>query len=118
MTAPRPDTLNGKMVCETWNEDFKGEKVALIGRFFGKWLPPGAQAIVRPAGERYDLLQGGVTTANIDPFELMYDTFWLSVTSSIICSGDILNALSIHYNRHWLHNHGYSLGQYNRSGAI
>jgi len=53
-------------------EDFKGEKVALIGRFFGKWLPPGAQAIVRPAGERYDLLQGGVTTANIDPFELMY----------------------------------------------
>lgn len=23
--APRPDTLNGKTICETWNEDFKGE---------------------------------------------------------------------------------------------
>lgn len=53
-------------------EGFKGEKVALIGRFFGKWLPPGAQAIVRPGGERYDLLQGGVTSVNIDPFDLMY----------------------------------------------
>ncbi len=53
-------------------EDFKGEKVALIGRFFGKWLPPGAAAVVRPAADRYDLLQRGVTTANIDPFELMY----------------------------------------------
>jgi TRAP-type C4-dicarboxylate transport system substrate-binding protein len=53
-------------------DGFKGEKVALIGRFFGKWLPPGAQAVVRPGGERYDLLQGGVTTVNIDPFDLMY----------------------------------------------
>ncbi len=64
-------TMLAKKAINT-TDGFKGEKVALIGRFFGKWLPPGAQAIVRPGGERYDLLQRGVTSVNIDPIDLMY----------------------------------------------
>jgi len=42
-------------------EGFKGEKVALIGWFFGKWLPPGAQAVVRPGGERQLYLGAGLS---------------------------------------------------------
>jgi TRAP-type transport system periplasmic protein len=52
--------------------DFQGKKVSLIGRFFGKWLPPGATAVVRPAGERYDLLRSGVVDADLLPFEYTY----------------------------------------------
>jgi TRAP-type C4-dicarboxylate transport system substrate-binding protein len=52
--------------------DFKGEKVSLVGRYFGRWLPPGATAVVRPAGERYDLLRGGVVTMDLLPFDLFY----------------------------------------------
>jgi TRAP-type C4-dicarboxylate transport system substrate-binding protein len=52
--------------------DFKGEKVSLIGRYFGRWMPPGAAAVVRPAGERYDLLRGGVVGTDLLPFDLFY----------------------------------------------
>ena len=52
--------------------DFKGEKVSLVGRYFGRWLPPGATAVVRPAGERYDLLRGGVVTMDLLPFDLFF----------------------------------------------
>ncbi len=31
-TAPRLDTLNGKTVCETWNEDFKGDDMFPVYR--------------------------------------------------------------------------------------
>jgi TRAP-type C4-dicarboxylate transport system substrate-binding protein len=50
-------------------EDFKGEKVSLVGRYFGKWLPPGATAVVRPATERYELLRGGVVNIDLLPWE-------------------------------------------------
>jgi TRAP-type C4-dicarboxylate transport system substrate-binding protein len=50
-------------------DGFKGKKVGLIGRYFGRWLPPGATAVVRPAHERYDLLKTGVTTADLNPFD-------------------------------------------------
>lgn len=50
-------------------EDFKGEKVTLVGRYFGRWLPPGALAVVRPVGERYDLLRTGVVNVDLLPFE-------------------------------------------------
>lgn len=53
-------------------KDFEGKKVALIGRFFGKWLPPGATGVVRPAAERYDLLRSGVVDADLLPFEASY----------------------------------------------
>ncbi len=53
-------------------KDFQGKKVALIGRFFGKWLPPGATGVVRPAGERYDLLRSGVVDADLLPFEYSF----------------------------------------------
>jgi len=53
-------------------EDFKGEKVSLVGRYFGQWLPPGATAVVRPVAERYELLRGGVVNIDLLPFEHFY----------------------------------------------
>lgn len=52
--------------------DFKGKKVALVGRYFARELPPGAAAVVRPGHERYDLLKSGVTSVNLDPWDNMY----------------------------------------------
>lgn len=52
--------------------DFNGKKVAIIGRYFGRWLPPGTTAVVRPAYERYDLLRTGIVDMNNHPFELQY----------------------------------------------
>jgi len=54
--------------------DFKGEKVTLVGRYFGRWLPPGATAVVRPVAERYDLLRTGVVNVDLLPFE-HFDAF-------------------------------------------
>jgi len=48
-------------------DDFKGEKVALVGRYFGRWLPPGATAVVRPMHDRYELLQTGVVNIDFHP---------------------------------------------------
>jgi TRAP-type C4-dicarboxylate transport system substrate-binding protein len=53
-------------------EDWKGLKVALIGRYFARWLPPGATAVVRPGPERYDLLKSGISDANLDPIDNAY----------------------------------------------
>ena len=53
-------------------DDFKGQKVSLIGRYFGKWLPPGATAVVRLGHERYDLLRAGVVKIDLLPFDLLY----------------------------------------------
>ncbi len=53
-------------------DDFKGQKVTLIGRYFGRWLPPGASAIVRPGHERYDMLRSGVVQVDTLPFPLLY----------------------------------------------
>lgn len=53
-------------------KDFEGQKVSLIGRYFGKWLPPGATAVVRLGHERYDLLRAGVVKIDLLPFDLLY----------------------------------------------
>jgi len=53
-------------------DDFKGKKISLIGRYFGKWLPPGSTAVVRPGQERYDLLRTGVVDIDLLPFDLLY----------------------------------------------
>lgn len=53
-------------------KDFDGKKVSLIGRYFGRWLPPGATAVVRPGHERYDMLRTGVVDADLLPFDLFY----------------------------------------------
>ncbi len=50
-------------------EDFKGKKVGLVGKYFSKWLPPGAVAVVRPGVDRYDMLNTGVISVNLDPIE-------------------------------------------------
>lgn len=50
-------------------DDFKGEKVSLVGRYFGRWMPPGAVAVVRPVAERYDMLRNGVVNIDLLPFE-------------------------------------------------
>jgi TRAP-type transport system periplasmic protein len=51
-------------------DDFKGEKVSLIGRWLSKWLPPGASPVVRPGQERYDLLRSGVVNIDLLPIDL------------------------------------------------
>ena len=53
-------------------DDFKGQKVTLVGRYLGRWLPPGATAVVRPAGERYELIRTGVVTVDMLPMDLMH----------------------------------------------
>ncbi len=53
-------------------KDFEGKKVGLIGRYFGRWLPPGAQAVVRPSSERYEMLKSGVITVDLNPFDNQY----------------------------------------------
>jgi len=55
-------------------DDFKGEKVSLVGRYFGRWLPPGATAVVRPMHDRYELLQTGVVNIDFHPFTHFYHT--------------------------------------------
>ena len=55
-------------------DDFKGEKVSLVGRYFGRWLPPGATAVVRPMHDRYELLQTGVVNIDLHPFTHFYHT--------------------------------------------
>ena len=56
------------------NEDFKGEKISLVGRYFGRWLPPGATAVVRGMQDRYELLQTGVVNIDLHPFTHFYHT--------------------------------------------
>ena len=53
-------------------DDFKGEKVSLVGRYFGRWMPPGAVPVVRPVSERYDMLRNGVVNIDLLPFEHFY----------------------------------------------
>ena len=43
--APRLDTLNGKTVCETWNEDFKGDFMFPVYRELLKERYPGVKVI-------------------------------------------------------------------------
>jgi TRAP-type C4-dicarboxylate transport system substrate-binding protein len=77
--------------------DFKGEKVALIGRYFARWLPPGASAVVRPAAERYDLLRGGVVDTDLLAFDLFYafkihevTKYYIQANLTVACLGPIL----------------------------
>jgi TRAP-type transport system periplasmic protein len=77
--------------------DFKGEKVSLVGRYFGRWLPPGATAVVRPAGERYDLLRGGVVSTDLLPFDLFYSfkipevtKYYINAKLTTACWGPVL----------------------------
>lgn len=67
-------------------DDFKGKKVGLIGRYFGRWLPPGATAVVRPGHDRYDMLKTGVTTIDLNPLENQY-LFKLNEVTSYCMTG-------------------------------
>ncbi len=77
-------------------KDFEGKKVSLIGRYFGKWLPPGATAVVRPGQERYDLLRSGVVDADLLPFDLLYAfkiqevTKYYDQVDLITCNGNVI----------------------------
>ncbi len=48
-------------------DDFKGKRIALVGRYFARWLPTGATAVVRPVHDWYELLKTGVVTADLAP---------------------------------------------------
>jgi len=52
-------------------EDFKGEKISLIGRYFGRWVDAcGAIPVVAPAADRYTMLQTGVVDVDLLPLDL------------------------------------------------
>jgi TRAP-type C4-dicarboxylate transport system substrate-binding protein len=54
-------------------EDLKGKKIAVIGRWFGKWLEPvGVAPVITPAGDRYVNLQSGVIDADLLWLDLQY----------------------------------------------
>jgi len=54
-------------------EDFKGKKISLIGRYFGRWFETiGAVPVVVPAAERYTMLQTGVLDMDLLPIDLFY----------------------------------------------
>lgn len=68
-------------------DDFKGEKVSLVGRYFGRWLPPGATAVVRPMHDRYELLQTGVVNIDFHPFTHFYHTKVYELVKNYIMVG-------------------------------
>lgn len=52
-------------------EDFQGKKIALIGRYFGRWMEAiGAVPVVAPAQERYTMLQTGINELDLSPVDL------------------------------------------------
>jgi len=52
-------------------EDFKGQKIALIGRYFGGWFKAvGAIPVVAAAHDRYTMMQTGVTDMDLLPEDL------------------------------------------------
>lgn len=51
--------------------DFDGKKIALIGRYFGKWVgAAGSTPVVAPAADRYTMLQTGVVDMDLLPIDL------------------------------------------------
>ena len=77
--------------------DFKGEKVSLVGRYFGRWLPPGASAVVCPAAERYNLLRDGGTSTDLNPFDNFYAfkiyemaKYYINAKLTVACWGPVL----------------------------
>lgn len=76
-------------------EDFKGKKVGLIGRYFGRWLPPGSTPVVRPGHERYDMLKTGVISIDLNPLENQYIFKLYEVTSYCMTGIPILTLANI-----------------------
>ncbi len=53
--------------------DVKGKKVALIGRYFGRWVSPaGMVPVVAAAADRYTMLQTGVIEVDLLPLDMFY----------------------------------------------
>lgn len=54
-------------------DDFKGQKCAISGRYFGNWVKAvGAVPVAAPGPERYTMLQTGVIDISMDPMDLHY----------------------------------------------
>ena len=54
-------------------EDLDGKKIAMVGRWYGKWLEPvGVAPVITPAGDRYVNLQSGVIDADLLWLDLQY----------------------------------------------
>lgn len=50
---------------------FKGKKISVIGRYFGRWVDAcGAIPVVAPAADRYTMLQTGVVDVDLLPLDL------------------------------------------------
>jgi TRAP-type C4-dicarboxylate transport system substrate-binding protein len=73
-------------------KDFEGLKVALIGRYFGRWLPPKATAVVRPAQERYDMLKNGVSNVDLNTIDNHYVFKLNEVTKYFVDNLSVLTA--------------------------
>ena len=51
--------------------DFQGQKISLIGRYFGRWVKvAGAIPVVAAAHDRYTMLQTGVVDMDLLPVDL------------------------------------------------
>ena len=52
-------------------DEFKGRKISLIGRYFGRWVQAaGAVPVVAPAAERYTMLQTNVVDMDMLPLDM------------------------------------------------
>ncbi|MBW7849816.1 MAG: TRAP transporter substrate-binding protein DctP [Rhodospirillales bacterium] len=52
-------------------DDFKGKRLTLAGRYFGRWVEPaGITPVVAPAHDRYTMLQTGVVDMDLLPLDL------------------------------------------------
>lgn len=76
-------------------DDFKGKKVGLIGRYFGRWLPPGAVPVVRPGQERYELLKNGVVDVDINATDTQYGWKLYEVTSYFMSNLKLTTVLAL-----------------------
>ena len=69
-------------------EDWDGKKIAVIGRYFGRWLEAaGVVPVVSPAGERYTMLQTGVVDGALLWLDLTYSMSHHEVTKYLVVSG-------------------------------
>ena len=73
-------------------DDFNGKKVALIGRYFGRWVEPtGAIPVVAPAADRYTMLQTGVVDVDLLPLDL-FASYKIQEQAPILTEVNLLTA--------------------------
>ena len=74
-------------------DDFKGKKVSLVGRYFGRWVKAGgAIPVVAPMHDRYTMLQTGVVDMDMLPTDV-FNTFKIQEVAPFFIEIDALVAI-------------------------